>query len=72
MDPEMAAFFRRIVNSVVIAFAWLAITATAAIKGDNAFIGDHVRPGNILFYAWLIISILCLIWIYRKMWFTKA
>ncbi len=72
MDPEMAAFFQRIVKSVTIMFCWLAITATAAIKGDNAFIGEQINIGNILFYLWLIISILILIWLFKKIWFPKA
>lgn len=72
MEPEMVAFLRRIGKSITIAFCWLAITATAAIKGDNAFIGNHVTIGNILFYMWIIISILILIRIYKKIWFAKV
>ena len=71
MEPEMVAFLRRIGKSLTIAFCWLAITATAAIKGDNAFIADHVTVGNILFYLWLVISIIILILIFKKMWFAK-
>ncbi|GEO12015.1 hypothetical protein [Segetibacter aerophilus] len=72
MEPEMVAFLRRIGKSLTIAFCWLAITATAAIKGDNAFIGDHINLGNILFYVWLVISIIILIIIYKRMWFSKS
>lgn len=72
MEPEMVAFLRRVGKSLTIAFCWLAITATAAIKGDNAFVGVRVTLGNIVFYSWLIISIIILIVIYRKMWFAKT
>jgi hypothetical protein len=71
MDPEMAAFFKRISYSILIALVWLAINATAAVKGDNAFIGDHVTLGNVLFYIWFIVSVLILIRIYKKMWFKE-
>ena len=71
MEPEMVAFLKRIGKSLTIAFCWLAITATAAIKGDNAFIQEHVTIGNILFYLWLIISIIILAVIFKKMWFAK-
>lgn len=71
MDPEMAAFFKRIVQSVIVVFFWIAITATAAIKGDNAFIQDHITVGNILFYVWIIISAILLIWIFKKIWYAK-
>jgi uncharacterized PurR-regulated membrane protein YhhQ (DUF165 family) len=69
MDPEMAAFFRRIGYTILVALIWLAINATAAIKGDNAFIGDHVTLGNVLFYVWFIVSVILLILIYKKMWY---
>jgi hypothetical protein len=69
MDPEMAAFFKRIGYTILVALIWLAINATAAIKGDNAFIGDHITLANVIFYAWFIISVIILIVIYKKMWF---
>ena len=71
MEPEASAFLRRVGNSLAIGFVWLAVNATAAIKGDNAFIGDHLTIGNVLFYTWFIISIYILIIIYKKMWANK-
>lgn len=68
MEPEAAAFLRRVGNSLAIGFIWLAINTTAAIKGDNAFIGDHITVGNILFYLWFVISIVILIRLYKKIW----
>ncbi len=72
MEPETAAFLRRIVKTLVIGFIWLATTATAAIKGDNAFIGDHITLANILFYLWFVVSVVILVWIYKKLWFGKT
>ncbi|HSU50146.1 MAG TPA: hypothetical protein VLJ41_06135 [Segetibacter sp.] len=71
MEPEMVAFLKRIGKSLTIVFCWLAITATAAIKGDNAFIGAHLSIGNILFYLWLVISAALLAIIFKKLWFSK-
>lgn len=71
MDPEMSAFLQRIVKSLTIGFIWLAITATLAIKGDNAFIGDHLTLGNAVFYTWLVISIFILVYFYKKLWTGK-
>ena len=72
MEPEAAAFLRRVANSLVVGFLWLAINATAAIKGDNAFIGDHLTIGNILFYVWFVISLIILIFFYKKIWGDKV
>ena len=69
MEPEMVAFIKRIGVTMFIALLWLAINATAAIKGDNAFIGDHITIGNVLFYTWFVISLIFLLWIYKRMWF---
>lgn len=68
MEPEAAAFLRRVANSLAIGLIWLAVNATAAIKGDNAFVGDHVTIGNILFYIWFVISLGLLIILYKKVW----
>ncbi len=69
MEPEMVAFLKRIGLTMFIALLWLAINATAAILGDNAFIGDHITIANVLFYLWFIVSLVLLLWIYKKMWF---
>jgi hypothetical protein len=71
MEPEAAAFLRRVANSLAIAFLWLAVNATAAVKGDNAFIGEHIRVGNIVFYLWFLISIIILVIVYKKIWGDK-
>ena len=67
----MVAFLKRVANSLFLALAWLAITSIVAIKGDNAFIGEHITMANILCYTWFVISIILLVWIYRKMWAGK-
>ena len=71
MEPDVAAFLRKVAKSVFIAFCWLAINAIAAIKGDNAFVGERVTAGNIIFYTWFVISIVVLVIIYKKMWGAK-
>ncbi len=71
MEPETAAFLRRVANSLAIGFIWLAVNATAAIKGDNAFIGDQITISNILFYIWFLISIGILVILYKKIWANR-
>ena len=71
MEPEAAAFLKRIAKSIFIGFLWLAITSTIAIKGDNAFIEGPFRLGNVLFYAWFVISLVGLVLIYKRLWANK-
>jgi ABC-type thiamin/hydroxymethylpyrimidine transport system permease subunit len=68
MEPEVAEFLKRVSYSIGIAFVWLGITCIAGIKGDNAFVGDHISIGNILFYIWFIASLVGLFFIYKKLW----
>jgi len=72
MEPEVAAFLRKIGKSILATFIWLALTAIAAIKGDNAFIGEHIQLNNVLFYIWLIISVVLLVKVYKKVWVAKT
>jgi len=68
MEPEMVEFLRKVGFSILIAVVWLGITSIAAIKGDNAFVEGDIRPGNILFYIWFVISIILTIRLYQKLW----
>jgi len=68
MEPEAVAFLRKVGKSIMVGFLWLAINAIAAIKGDNAFIGDEVKLSNVLFYIWFVISVVLLVYIFRRMW----
>lgn len=71
MEPEVAAFLKKVSKSILIAIIWLSITAAAAIKGDNAFVHDHITLSNALFYIWFLASIVVLVWLYKKMWRTN-
>ena len=68
MEPETAAFLKRIGKSMTMGFVWLALTCVFAIKGDNAFVNGSVRIGNILFYLWFVISIVVLVVLLKKLW----
>lgn len=68
MDDDIRDFFKRIGKTITLVFIWLAITCIAAIKGDNAFVKQHVSLANILFYGWVIVSTVILIVLIKKIW----
>lgn len=68
MEPDLFAFLKKIVQSILITIIWLGITMTAAIRGDNGFIGDEVTVGNILFYVWLLASMTFVIYLLKRVW----
>ncbi|MCY7420376.1 MAG: hypothetical protein LH478_01340 [Chitinophagaceae bacterium] len=68
MEPEALEFLKRVAKSILLALVWLAFNAVAAIWGDNAFVGDHLKLSNIIFYTWFVISIFLLVYLLKKMW----
>ena len=71
METEMIEFLKKISKSILIVVVWLGITCIAAITGDNAFIEGDIRIGNVLFYVWLVISIIIAVRLLKKLWSDK-
>lgn len=71
MEPEVAAFLKRILTTIGIVLFWMGVNSTAGIMFGYAFVDDQIKIGNILFYIWLITgSPLVFIWL-KKMWSEK-
>ncbi|MBS1730551.1 MAG: hypothetical protein JSS67_07205 [Bacteroidetes bacterium] len=68
MEPEMRAFFIRIVNTMLIIIVWMILNATIGIMLQWGFIYDRISLGNIIFYLWLIASLLFSIWKIKNIW----
>lgn len=71
MEPEVAAFLKRILTTIGIVLFWMGINSTAGIMFGYAFIDDKIKLGNILFYIWLIIGSPFVFFWLRKMWSEK-
>ena len=71
MEPEVAAFLKRILTTIGIVLFWMGVNSTAGIMFGYAFVDNQIKIGNVLFYIWLIIgSPLIFIWL-KKMWSEK-
>ena len=68
MEPEIAAFLKRISTSIFVGIFWMGINSSFGIMYDYAFIHDKISTGNIVFYIWFIASIPLLIWFYIRLW----
>jgi hypothetical protein len=68
MDPQIKAYFIRILNTISITLLWMLINVTAGIKYNLAFVEDHVSWKNIVFYCWLTLSFVVLLWRLYKIW----
>ncbi len=56
MEPEVAAYLRRILTTLSVGLSWMIINTTAGIMYNYAFIENKISTGNIIFYCWFIIS----------------
>ena len=68
MEPEVAAFLKRISTSIFVGILWMVINSTFGIMYDFAFVHDKITLGNILFYIWFIVSLPLLLWFYIRLW----
>jgi hypothetical protein len=68
MDPEMKAYFRKIMSSFSWGAVWLITTATLGIFLQLGFIADGIRWYNIAFYLLLAASVYFLIRYYYRVW----
>jgi hypothetical protein len=68
VEPEVAAYLRRIVTTLSVGLLWMAVNSTIGIMYDYAFIHDHISKGNIIFYCWFLISLLLFLWWVIRLW----
>jgi hypothetical protein len=68
MDPEMKAYFRKIMSSFSWGALWLITTASLGIFLQLGFIVDGIRWYNIAFYLLFTASLYFLVRYYYRMW----
>jgi hypothetical protein len=68
MEPEVLAFLKRVALSIFLAFCWLAINVIIGVKFDLAEVKGHVTIGNVLYYIWLIGSLILMLLFFLHLW----
>lgn len=71
MEPEVAAFLKRILSTIGIALTWLGINSTVGIMFGYAFFEESIKTSNVIFYIWLVISLPAVLLLLKKMWSKK-
>lgn len=71
MEPEVKDFLKKVLQSVFTGLLWMMINMIAGIYFGWMFINDKFSVGNIIFYTFLIVSLLLLIRFYYKIWKQK-
>jgi len=68
MEPEVLAFLKRVALTIFLAFCWLATNVIIGVRFDLAEIEGHVSIGNVLYYIWLVGSLLVMLFFFLRLW----
>lgn len=68
MDPELKKYFRKVMYSFFFGLMWLAVNVTAGIYFELAYSNELPLVFIILFYAFLLISLIALLRYYYNTW----
>lgn len=68
MEPKIVIYLKRIVKTISIIIVWFIINARWGITNNCAFFEGKIKTENILFYAWFIISLCVILFIFYKIW----
>ncbi len=68
MEQGVKVFLQRILTSVFVAFTWMTINSTAGLYFKLAYVSGALSIGNVLFYAWFLISAYFIIRYFVRLW----
>jgi len=68
LEPEIREYLIRIVNTIGIVILWMIINSTTGIMLGYAFMDGGLTLGNVIFYAWLLLSSAFVIRHLIKLW----
>jgi hypothetical protein len=68
MEPEVFAFLKRVALSIFLAFCWLAINVIIGVRFDLAEVEGHLTIGNVLYYVWLVGSLIFMLLLFLRLW----
>ena len=68
MDPEIAKYFRKILNSFSLGLLWMMAASTAGFYFGLALFSESVHWYNVVYYLLFLLSFGGLIWYYYKVW----
>jgi ABC-type glycerol-3-phosphate transport system permease component len=72
MDPQVMAFLNKITYSIGFTLLWMFSNSTLGIMLGYAFIQEHWRVSNSLFYIYLIGSFVAFMYGLYRLWKTPV
>jgi hypothetical protein len=71
MEDDARDFLRRIVWSLSLGLLWLVTNIGIGAYNQLLVPEGKLSAGNIIFYAWSLVSLVALIWINVRIWKKK-
>jgi hypothetical protein len=68
MDPEVAKYFKKILNSFSMGLLWMLAASTTGFYFGLALFDEAVHWYNLVFYTLLLASFGALLWYYYRLW----
>jgi len=68
MEPQLLQFLNRIMRTIGLVVFWMTLNSTIGLMWRYAYVGNHWQLGNIVYYIFLLLSLLGLLYVLYKIW----
>ena len=68
MEPQLLQFLNRIMRTIGLVVFWMTLNSTIGLMWGYAYVGNHWQLGNIVYYIFLLLSLIGLLYVLYKIW----
>ena len=68
IEPEARAYLKKVFVTLAVGLLWMFANVVAGLGYGLALIEGKLSTTNIIFYAWLLLSLIALLLFFVKMW----
>ena len=72
MEPEVRKYLFKVLNSLCYGLLWMALNVLSGLYWGYAIINGKLSVANVLFFAWFVLSLLVLLYLYYRIWSTRT
>ena len=68
MEPQLLQFLNRIIRTLGLVVLWMLVNSTIGLMWGYAYVGNRWQLGNMVYYIFLLLSLIGLLYILYKIW----
>ncbi len=68
MEPQLLQFLNRIVRTIGLTVLWMIVNSSIGLMWGYAYVGNHWKLSNMVFYIFLLLSLAGLLYILYQIW----